>query len=124
MRHPNLSIKFIDLGEIAMGSPYRAGRIAIQGSWIPNLPNVGWQDLHAQSRSARYHALVMWDIVDGDPGFRIVVLDSQKKSVAKSARFRGCCSTLEWGGTGFSFQARNFLSEKELPKLEPLGSSE
>lgn len=104
MRHPKLTVEFSDLHEVAMGSPCRIATLRINGKWIPTLPETEWQDLHAQSDSGRFHALVRWDSSDELPAFRVVVLDVQKKIVVQSDPIEGCCTKLEWTGAGFSFQ--------------------
>ena len=114
MRHSKITVQFDDLQEVAMGSPHKSATLRLDGKWIPNLPEANWQDLHAQNDSGRYHALVRWDNSGNSPGFRVVVLDVQKKTVVQSDPIEGCCSALKWTGTGFSFQAFRHFSLKDI----------
>ena len=104
--------------EVHMGSPYNLATLKIDGAWNPGLPETDWQDIHAQSESGRYHALVKWDSLDAAPGFRIFFLDVQKKKILQSARIDGCCSSLKWCGSGFSFQTFRYLPEKEFSDFD------
>ncbi len=122
MNHPKITVHFDNLGEVRMGSPYNLATLRIDGSWNPGLRETDWQDIHAHSESGRYHALVRWDYLDGAPGFRLFLLDAQKKKVFKSDRMEGCCSSVEWRGTGFSFQTFRYLAEKDFSDLEEVNT--
>ncbi|WP_146373289.1 hypothetical protein [Symmachiella macrocystis] len=63
-----------------MGSPYQWADLTLKGSWVPELPDFTWQDIHSKSDNGRYLAVVAWDISDNNPGFRIVVIDKKDKT--------------------------------------------
>lgn len=89
-------VEFDDAMEIRMGSPYNVCRIRVSGDWIPALPETDWQDISAWRADRGAVALVRWDVGGNVPGFRLVILDSGRKSIEVSDRVSGCCSYLKW----------------------------
>lgn len=88
---------FDDCAEIRMGSPFRLCRLRLEGSWIPPVPkDQGWQNLSATSPDGRFVALIRWDIVANDPGFRVLDVDCSDRKVRTSERIHGCCESLAW----------------------------
>ncbi len=88
-----------------MGSPFNHACLDLEGDWTPDLPRDGWQDLYAQSDDGNIIALVEWDVGEnGDPGFRIVMVNAPRHTVEKSERIRGCCEDLEWTINGFKYR--------------------
>jgi len=88
---------FDDCTEIRMGSPFRLCRLRLDGSWIPPVPNdLGWQNLSATSPNGRFVALVRWDHVANNPGFRILTVDCRDHTVQTTERTPGCCESLAW----------------------------
>ena len=106
-----IRVAFQDVKEIRMGSPYNVCRIRLSGPWVPNLPNTDWQDLSAQRDDGEAVALVRWDTPNNEPGFRIVVINSQMKTVRTSQRFQGCCQRLSWLGP-------NRIAWRAFPDME------
>lgn len=104
---------FSKCSEIRMGSPYSCCKLQLEGRWVPKLTTDGWQNLWAKSQNGRLLALVAWAInKKNEPGFRIVVIDSKTKKVHKGKRVSGCCKSIAWTGTGFSYETYNFFSFK------------
>jgi hypothetical protein len=102
-RNPNtplqkLGIRFHHVMEIRIGSPYRLCQIRWSGAWTPDLPTTDWQDWQVWQAAGHRVALVRWDTSDNQPGFRIVVIDDQMRTVDTSERFSGCCEALTWVG--------------------------
>lgn len=88
---------FDDCAEIRMGSPFRLCRLRLEGAWIPPVPNdLGWQNLSATSPDDRFVALVRWDHVGNNPGFRILTVDCRDRTVRMTERIPGCCESLAW----------------------------
>jgi hypothetical protein len=88
---------FDDCAEIRMGSPFRLCRLRLDGAWIPLVPNdQGWQNLSAASPNGRFVALVRWDVVGNEPGFRILTVDCDDRTVQTTERIPGCCESLAW----------------------------
>jgi len=99
-----LQVEFANCREIRMGSPYNACDLQLRGKWLPHLPNVTWQDRSAHSPDSRYIALVYWDIVNNQPGFRVVVIDTIAKTVSEHDRIEGCCDRLWWDDQGLHWR--------------------
>jgi len=87
-----------------MGSPYNACDLRLSGQWIPRLPDVTWQDKLACSPDGSYVALVYWDFVDNQPGFRVVVIDTISQLVSEYGQSEGCCDRLWWDDEGLHWQ--------------------
>jgi hypothetical protein len=102
-----LRVKFVQVNEIRMGSPYNMCRVALLGKWIPDLPNQGhdYQPIMAWSSDGRHLALVRWAVRSNEPGFKVVVVSPSKRSVTQSRRQRGCCESIHWREGAFRFRA-------------------
>lgn len=92
-----ITAHFSDCNEIRMGSPYQIACLRLEGDWIPELREGGWQPLFSRSPDERYLCLVEWDIAGNKPGFRVVLVDEKQKCVEFSQRILGCCESLAWG---------------------------
>ena len=97
-----------------MGSPFDGCDLRLEGAWVPKLSNrEGWQNLSASSTNGRLLALIAWAINSkNDPGFKIVIIDSKARKVHRGKRIPGCCKSIEWTGTGFSYETFNFIRFK------------
>jgi len=80
-----------------MGSPFNSCRLSLKGDWVPEIELDDYQDKFAESPEKELLCLVKWDIDEkNSPGFRLVLLDTRKKSVTTSQRIAGCCQSLVW----------------------------
>jgi hypothetical protein len=103
------SVSFRNWGEIRQGSPYNTYSATFTGRWKPNLrqynlpvePDHGWTNLYATSDDGRYHALIEWDLTDNNPGFHIVIFDTQERSIRVSERYLDFPHTLRWENDAF-----------------------
>lgn len=91
-----LEVKFKNVREIRMGSPYRLCEIEFTGKWIPPLPAEDWQDLAARSPDGRYLALIRWNTEGNTPGFHVIRIDTKKKVYHKTKRILGLCREITW----------------------------
>ena len=91
-----LRVKFHNVREIRMGSPYNLCEITFKGEWIPPLSTEDWQDLKAQSPNGRYLALVQWNTEGNIPGFHVVRIDTKKRKYHKTKRIMGLCKKIYW----------------------------
>src|SRR6266702_8812789 len=91
--------------EIRMGSPFQICRLRLTGDWTPILEECGWLPLYCRSSDGRYWGLVEWDTAGNMPGFRVVLIDENRKSVDSSRRILGCCESLTWGDEVIHWQA-------------------
>ena len=91
-----LRVRFLNVREIRMGSPYNLCEIEFDGEWIPPLSTEDWQDLKAQSPDKRYLALVQWNAAGNVPGFHVVRIDTKKKNYHKTKRIMGLCKKIYW----------------------------
>jgi hypothetical protein len=101
-----IRVRFKDVGEIRMGSPYNSCRLVLTGTKVPELPETDWQDRAAYSPRKRFLGLVRWDTRGNTPGFRIFTIDSRKGACTASRRIRGLCKRIYWErGIGFKTEA-------------------
>jgi hypothetical protein len=96
-----LRVRFQNVREIRMGSPYNLCDIKFEGEWIPPLPKEDGQNLKAHSPDNRYLALVQWNTTNNQPGFHIVRLDTHRKKYHKTKRIMGLCKKLYWDNDQF-----------------------
>jgi hypothetical protein len=100
-----ITVKFSNCYEIRMGSPYQICRLHLTGEWAPELEQRGWLPVHACSPDGRYLALAEWDTAENKPGFRLVLIDEERKTVEVSQRVLGCCESLAWGEDAILWKA-------------------
>lgn len=93
-----IKVRFRNVREIRMGSPFNICEIGFNREWSPDLPKTDWQDLCVKREDGSAVALVRWDTPGNQPGFRIYVLEASSRSMAISDRFLGCCEELWWEG--------------------------
>lgn len=98
-----------------MGSPYSCCDIVLSGEWIPSLGKRSWQPVHAYNPDGNILVLVEWQIVNNNPGFRLVVIDEQRRTIQEHARISGCCESLTWTVDGVAWKA--FPSSKGIIPL-------
>lgn len=85
-------IKYKIISEIRHGSPYKVAEIETIGRCNFELKRFNdWQDIHSWSTDDKYLAQVKWDIEHNEPGFRIVLFDSELGQVMQTDRVVGCC---------------------------------
>ncbi len=102
-----IRVRFLGCGEIRMGSPYSTCRVRLTGEWVPELPGQGddFQNLKAWSPDRRFLALVRWATGSNLPGFKVVIISLESRSVTQSRRRKGCCQSIRWEDGAFRFQA-------------------
>jgi hypothetical protein len=93
-----ITVKFRNIREIRMGSPFNLCEIKIIANWVPGLPAVDWQNLSASREDERALALVYWDTLGNLPGFRIYAIDIASQTTVVSERYPGCCQKIWWTG--------------------------
>lgn len=102
-----LTVEFYECVEIRLGSPFKGCQIRFQGEWLPPIvQDRVWQDRVAQDPTERYTALVYWDIFRNEPGFRVLILDAERRTLRSSARIVGLCQGLWWYAGEFKWQAQ------------------
>ncbi len=99
-----LKVEFYDCSEIRMGSPYQICSLRVGGGWLAKLGDRPWQNKVAHSADGRIVALVYWDIVRNEPGFRVLAINTQSGQITESGRVAGCCDSISWDGGRFSFR--------------------
>ena len=100
----SLRIKFLNVREIRMGSPYNLCEIRFEGDWIPPLPTEDWQDKKALSPDGRYVALIRWNTKGNRPGFHVVRIDTKRRKYHTTKRILGLCDRIWWDKDGFAWQ--------------------
>ena len=107
---PKIQPVFSGQSEMRMGSPFNHANLNLEGDWVPDLPSDGWQDVYAQSDDGNIIALVQWDVgPQGEPGFRLVIVDADRRTVEKSDRIKGCCEDIEWTSSGFKYHTFGYI---------------
>jgi hypothetical protein len=99
-----LRVRFSNIGEIRMGSPYNVCDVSFYGDWIPSLPTTDWQDIKATSPDKKKIALVLWNATGNIPGFHIIRIDIQSESYHKTKRILGLCKKLYWEDGQFKWE--------------------
>jgi hypothetical protein len=88
-------IKFKNCTEIWHGSPYnRADLIHTYHKNIKLDYNNDWQDKISWSPNNEFLVLVRWKIIEADPGFSIILLNTKTGEMTESKRIRGCCESI------------------------------
>ena len=89
-------IKYNVIGEIRHGSPYNLAELETTEECKFSIEkNDNWQDKHSWTTNGKYFAQVKWDLENNEPGFRIIIFDSEKGEVMKTDRISGCCAKLK-----------------------------
>ncbi|HCR69918.1 MAG TPA: hypothetical protein DIW23_00610 [Anaerolineae bacterium] len=108
----DLKVAFKNVMEIRMGAPFNGADLELTGSWIPDLPQGGWQDLTACSSDKRYVGLVRWEHLEGSPNFVVYTIDTKRKDFTKADRVAGCCKKIWWDENSQKFEFDRFLYVK------------
>jgi len=87
-------IKFENICEIRMGSPFNGADVILSGDYIPDLSEHTFQDIGLINEAGDICYLVQWDQESGGPGFIVWKIDASKKCVTKSQKQTGCCKLL------------------------------
>jgi len=89
-------IKYKLIGEIRHGSPYNLVELYHTANKNINLKaNDDWQDKQSWSRNGDFVALVKWKFIKGEPGFIIILLNTNTGEITKSSRIQGCCNKIK-----------------------------
>jgi len=89
-------ITFKNSKEIWHGSPYnRADLIHTNYKNIKLGTNNDWQDKFSWSPNNEFLALVKWEIIDADPGFSIMLLNTKTGEMTETSRILGCCESID-----------------------------
>lgn len=109
-----IRVRFADVSEVRMGSPYNVCRVVLSGQWVPDLPDdgSGFQDRAAWSTDGDFLGLVQWAAGRNEPGFRVLIVDVQNRTLTRSRRIAGCCTSLIWSAGGFEYQALRHVSRR------------
>ncbi|MBU1355877.1 MAG: hypothetical protein KJ620_04860 [Candidatus Edwardsbacteria bacterium] len=107
-------VKFSGMGEIRMGSPFKAGKVKVDGFDHPYLNQGDFQDRYAYDPSKQRLILVRWDPGYNFPGFYLLMLDLKKQRIFRSPTIFGCCQTmtLEEGGVVLEIFDRGNIIDK------------
>ena len=89
-------IKFNIISEIRHGSPYSLAELNVSGKFDFTINQSNdWQNIQSWTKDFQYFALVKWDFKNSEPGFRIVLFDSNKGELKKTDRISGCCNKIK-----------------------------
>jgi len=95
-----------------MGSPYNTCELETPFS----LPEREWQDLYSVNENNSICAFVYWDIIENNPGFRVLIYNKETNKFTESEHLEGCCKSLNWSKKGFIWEAypegTGIISEK------------
>jgi hypothetical protein len=116
----HFAVEFRDWGELRMGSPYNVYSVTFTGDWqpdlqasnLPDLAQASWANLYAVSDDRRYHGLILWDMEGNTSGFRVVIFDTQKRSIDVSDRYRGLPDNFQWINYHFKLSASIIIKPK------------
>ena len=100
-----ITVEFSKCFEIRMVSPYKTCSLHLAGEWMPDLEEGGWVAVQARSPDGRYLVLAKWDTGKNTPGFRVVLIDEEQKTVDVSQRIPGCCEFLGWQTDAIAWKA-------------------
>jgi hypothetical protein len=111
-------IKFKYISEIRNGSPYNLVELTHNADREVDLKaNDDWQDRQSWTRNGDFVALVKWNFINGEPGFLIILLDTNKGEITKSNRIQGCCHKIRLkNDLCLSYQTFTLVSEKNEEK--------
>lgn len=110
----NIPFCFEQIREVRMGSPYHICTIRFSESLRPRLPTTDYQDLFAVSPDEKHYALVRWDTPDNEPGFRVIIVNSETADLWQSQRIKGCCKGLELAGSEVIIRSTSTSEEIKL----------
>ncbi len=77
-----------------MGSPFNVCNLNLEGDYIPDLSNLEFQDIAIISNDQHTIYLVIWEIKNNEPGFKIMKLDENRKISIFSEYIKGICCYL------------------------------
>jgi hypothetical protein len=111
-------IKYKHISEIRHGSPYSLVELTHTAYKNINLKaHNDWQDKQSWTQNGDYVALVKWDFVNSDPGFIVILLDTNSGEMTESSRVQGCCDKIILGNDlCVSYQAFTLISENNEEK--------
>ena len=87
MKRP-FQIKFLNVGEVRMGSPYNSCDIELIGTDI-KLPNFGWQDKSAWTSDSKNLVLVKWNFDKNEPSFNLYIINTITEQILISEKILG-----------------------------------
>ena len=93
MRPFEITFKYIS--EIRHGSPYNL--VELTHTAYKNIilkAHNDWQDKQSWTQKGDYVALVKWDFVNTDPGFIVILIDTNSGEMTESIRVQGCCEKI------------------------------
>lgn len=83
-----VKLSFSNREEIRMGSPYMSADLHLEGLDI-KVPNACWQDKFAISKDNKFIVLISFDFSNNEPGFRICIIDTDRKAITHTKRMFG-----------------------------------
>ncbi len=87
-------VRFINRGEIRMGSPYNLADAVVEGDYVPDLSGYEFQDVAATSPGGNDLYLAFWDLRGNAPAFRVLWLSEDKRSARVSEWVPAACNAL------------------------------
>ena len=93
-------LKFVNPGEIRMGSPFNIADIELSGDFVPKLDGFEFQDKGCVNVSGDKVLLVQWVIEKNEPGFKIWLVSAVDKTIRITDRFSGCCEGVRFLNNG------------------------
>jgi hypothetical protein len=112
-----IRISFSNRQEIRMGSPYMMADLHLDGLDI-EIPNACWQDKFAISKDKKFIALIGFDLTDNESGFKIFIIDTEKKSITKTKRIFGLVNKISIDDRKIKFN--KFVFDKTKSKSSEL----
>ncbi|HEV7350785.1 hypothetical protein [Telluribacter sp.] len=82
------------------------------------IPNGCWQDKFAISKDKKFIALISFDLSDNEPGFEIYIINTDKKTIAKTKRIFGLVNNISIIDRKIKFN--KFLYDKTKSKTGEL----
>jgi hypothetical protein len=111
-------IKFKHISEIRHGSPYNLVELTHTACRNINIKaHNDWQDKQSWSSNGNYVALVKWDFVNEDPGFIVILLETNSGKMTQSSRIKGCCEKITISNDLFiNYQTFTLISDNKERK--------
>jgi hypothetical protein len=113
MRLP-FEIKFNNVVEIRMGSPYHSCNIELNGITDIVIPLAEWQDKYAWSSDYTKLALIKWNFENNQAGFNIYLIELATNRTEESPKILGLLNNLFFIDNRIHFNKFLYNKEKSL----------
>lgn len=111
---PLFEVRFTNIDEIRMGSPYNTCKIEIIGISNIKLPaTAGWQDKYAWTPDFKQLVLIKWN-TSNEPGFHFFIIDIESGESRESPKVLGLLNNLSIIGKNIFYNKFLFNAEKSM----------